>query len=198
MREQKQGQFLSMLLQSSEWFLGAQLQCLRTVQNSSGYDVAIPPERLSTVQGMLLAILPERFRTVQNGSGYAAAMTAERFRTVHSMMLQSLLNGSERFLGSLSDERFRTVQNGSELYACSVRCLLDGLQNGSERFRGMGSNASGTVRDGSGACSLVATVPRNGSRARGWRFLVLGKRSGRHWNIESDPKSQSTKRQRLV
>ena len=64
-------------------------------------------------------------------------MTAERFRTVHSMMLQSLLNGSERFLGSLSDERFRTVQNGSELYACSVRCLLDGLQNGSERFRGM-------------------------------------------------------------
>ena len=78
-------------------------------------------------------------------------MTAERFRTVHSMMLQSLLNGSERFLGSLSDERFRTVQNGSELYACSVRCLLDGLQNGSERFRGMGSNASGTAQNGSGA-----------------------------------------------
>ena len=76
MREQKQEQFLSMQLQSSEWFLGAQLQCLRTVQNGSGYDAAIPPERFSTVQGMLLAILPERFRTVQG------------------MLLQSLLNGS--------------------------------------------------------------------------------------------------------
>ena len=137
MREQKQEQFL-MQLQSSEWFLGTQLQCLRTVQNGSGYDAAIPPKRFSTVQGMLLAILPERFRTVQR------------------MLLQSLLsllNGSERFLRNLSDERFRTVQNGSELYACSVRCLLDGLQNGSERFRGMGmgSNAPGTVQNGSGA-----------------------------------------------
>ena len=65
MREQKQEQFLSMLLQSLEWFLSTQLQCLRTVQNGSGYDAAIPPERFSTVQGMLLAILPERFRTVQ-------------------------------------------------------------------------------------------------------------------------------------
>ena len=92
------------------------------------------------------------------------------------MMLQSLLNGSEQFVGSLRDERFRTVQNSSQLYACSARCLLDGLQNGSERFRGMGCprngserfrgtrfNASGTAQNGSGACSLVATVPRNGS-----------------------------------
>ena len=66
-------------------------------------------------------------------------------------MLQPFLGGSERFLRSFSDERFRTVQNGSELYACSVRCLLDGLQNGSERFRGMGSNDAGTAQNGSGA-----------------------------------------------
>ena len=126
MREQKQEQFLSMQLQSSEWLLGTQLQCLRTVQNGSGYAAAIPPER---------------------------------FRTVHSMMLQSLLNGSERFLGGLRDERFRTVQNGFVLYACSARCLLDGLQNGSERFRGMGSNAPGTVQNGSGArVSMPRTV----------------------------------------
>ena len=103
-------------------FLGSlSRERFRTVQNGSELYACVllvgtPPERLRTVQGMLLQSPvngSERFSTVHS---MLLAIPPERFRTVHIALLQSLVNGSERFLDVPGKLEPRTVQNGSERF----------------------------------------------------------------------------------